>query len=235
MLCGAGLMCHVRGYSGRDARRGEAVTIDALDQARLRAAFAGWSFEPDGDAMSARLVEAGSTRHLLIWTGVAAYKAKVVAWPCADDEREGLAGLLTSSVDVVRCMSNLLSAVKLKRAEAMIDRRRPGAHQAEGSRDDGQPLERPAGGAVVALDHHTGQGLEMAAALRELADALEAGRVPYLCVAGWMEGPSGDPDEASAVRITTYDTWQAGLALSGLIQIQSQRLTARLADGEGEG
>lgn len=94
----------------------------------LRAAYPEWIFELDGQAISARLAP---SRHLLLWTGIAAWKAKVISWPTGPALADRLGGYVASSPDEVRCMASLLGVIAAEESAAEPDAPEVAAEPAE--------------------------------------------------------------------------------------------------------
>jgi hypothetical protein len=79
------------------------MTVKQEGLARLRAAYPEWTFEEDGETISAKL----DGKHIALWLRIA-WKAKVVAWPSAEKLHPALASFVFSSPDEVRCMMRAL-------------------------------------------------------------------------------------------------------------------------------
>lgn len=84
--------------------RGDVMTTAKQEGlARLRAAYPEWTFEEDGETISAKL----DGKHIALWLRIA-WKAKVVAWPGCEKLHPALASYVFSSPDEVRCMMRAL-------------------------------------------------------------------------------------------------------------------------------
>lgn len=98
--------------------RGDVMDLREEALVSLRAAYPEWTFELDGQAISARLAP---SRHLVLWTGIAAWKAKAISWPNGPALLDQLGGYVASSPDEVRCMAALLGAIAAAEGGATPD------------------------------------------------------------------------------------------------------------------